>query len=110
MDSFSILIVVSTLITGFSIPTLDQAQLGLTRVIMTLVFSLEVSSTRSLALESAGDIQRVCGLPQFFSLIGTVTYFRRSKFIDSFAFGRARVSALKTFAQQTLSFMFPRRT
>lgn len=46
VDSFSILIVVSTLITGFSIPTLDQAQLGLTRILMTLVFSFEVRVNR----------------------------------------------------------------
>lgn len=42
VDSFSILIVVSTLITGFSIPTIQEAQLDVTRLIMTLVFVLEV--------------------------------------------------------------------
>ncbi|CAN0391693.1 unnamed protein product [Ectocarpus sp. 12 AP-2014] len=45
VDSFSILIVVSTLITGFSIPTIEQAQLGITRSIMTLVFALEMFAT-----------------------------------------------------------------
>lgn len=36
------LIVVSTLVTGFSLPTLYEAQLDVTRVIMTLVFCFEV--------------------------------------------------------------------
>ncbi|CAN0130115.1 unnamed protein product [Pylaiella littoralis] len=45
VDSFSILIVVSTLVTGFSIPTIDQAQLGITRTLMTLVFALEMFAT-----------------------------------------------------------------
>ncbi|CBJ30982.1 expressed unknown protein [Ectocarpus siliculosus] len=45
VDSFSILIVVSTLITGFSIPTIEQAQLDVTRSIMTMVFALEMFAT-----------------------------------------------------------------
>ncbi|CAM9228373.1 unnamed protein product [Scytosiphon promiscuus] len=45
VDSFSILIVVSTLVTGFSIPALEEAQLGITRTLMTLVFALEMFAT-----------------------------------------------------------------
>lgn len=51
VDSFGILIVVSTLITGFSIPTIDQAQLELTRIVMTIVFSLEVTYLHVFPME-----------------------------------------------------------